>query len=253
MASNYPTSIDSFTDPLSNSPLNNPSHAGQHQDLNNSVEQLEVKMGVGASAATSATSGQVLTANGSGGSSWQAPAVTAAQFATTGLRLIETRDVTAVATIDFISVFSTDYRGYLLEWNYSHSVQSDLYLQFRDASGVMAGANYIWGWGGSFTSSGVAQFAGFSYQSTAQTSAYMGTATTPGTFASGRLELFAPQQNNVVYGGGQGFSVNYSSTLTFTYLVGGITHNTTGARTGLRLFPFAGTVTGKFSLYGFRN
>ena len=179
--------------------------------------------------------------------------LTAAQLDKIGLWLIETKDVTAAATIDFTSVFSMDYRGYLLEWNYSHSTQSDLYLQFRDASGPMTGANYTWGWGGSFTSSGVSQFAGFSYQSTAQTSAYMGTATTPGTYASGRMEIFAPQQNNIVHGAGQGLSLNYSSTLTYTYLVGGIYHNTTGARTGIRLFPFAGTVTGKFSLYGFRN
>jgi len=113
MASNYPTSLDSFTDPLSNSPLNNPSHAGQHQDLNNSVEQLEVKVGIGASAATSATSGQVLTADGSGGSTWQNPAVTAAQFANVGLTFITSTTVPAGASsITIANCFSSTYDNY---------------------------------------------------------------------------------------------------------------------------------------------
>lgn len=70
MASNYPTSIDSFTDPLTNSPLNNPSHAGQHQDLNDAVEKLETKLGIGSSPASAASNKAVLVANGSGSTSW---------------------------------------------------------------------------------------------------------------------------------------------------------------------------------------
>lgn len=46
MASVFPGAIDSFTDPLSTSPLNSPSHAGQHQDLNDAVEKVETYMGL---------------------------------------------------------------------------------------------------------------------------------------------------------------------------------------------------------------
>ena len=70
MASNFPTSLDSFTDPTSASPLNSPSHAGQHQNINDAVEKVEVKLGIGASPASSALNKQVLTANGSGSTSW---------------------------------------------------------------------------------------------------------------------------------------------------------------------------------------
>jgi hypothetical protein len=46
MPSGFPNSIDSFTDPLASSPLNSPSHAGQHQDLNDAVNKIETFMGL---------------------------------------------------------------------------------------------------------------------------------------------------------------------------------------------------------------
>jgi len=41
MASTFPGAIDNFTDPLSGSALNSPSHSAQHADLNDAVEKLE--------------------------------------------------------------------------------------------------------------------------------------------------------------------------------------------------------------------
>jgi len=46
MASSFPTSIDSFTDPLSTSPLNSPSHSLQHSNLNSAVNKIETYMGL---------------------------------------------------------------------------------------------------------------------------------------------------------------------------------------------------------------
>ena len=46
MASTFPGAIDSFTDPLSGSPLNSPSHSAQHADLNDAAEKLETYMGL---------------------------------------------------------------------------------------------------------------------------------------------------------------------------------------------------------------
>lgn len=179
--------------------------------------------------------------------------LTAAQLDKIGLWLIETKDVTAAATIDFTSVFSTDYRAYLIEWNYQQvTAQGDIYLQFRDAGGVIA-SNYTWGYGGSYTSSGTAVFGGFSYQTAASTSAFIGSGATVGNLAAGRLELWNPQGSGLVYGAGQGQSINYGPTLTYVHIAGGINHNATATRTGFRLLTNAGTMTGKFSLYGYRN
>ena len=63
MASGFPGSIDNFTDPLSNSSLSSPSHAGQHADLNDAVEKIETYMGLVKVIPTGATNGTV-TADG---------------------------------------------------------------------------------------------------------------------------------------------------------------------------------------------
>ena len=41
MASTFPGAIDSFTDPLSGSALNSPSHSALHSDVNDAVEKIE--------------------------------------------------------------------------------------------------------------------------------------------------------------------------------------------------------------------
>ena len=46
MASTFPGAIDSFTDPLSGSPLNSPSHSAQHADLNSAANLIETYMGL---------------------------------------------------------------------------------------------------------------------------------------------------------------------------------------------------------------
>lgn len=48
MATNYPTSIDSFTNPTSGDTLDSPSHAAQHANINDAVEAVQTKLGVGA-------------------------------------------------------------------------------------------------------------------------------------------------------------------------------------------------------------
>lgn len=47
MASTYPTSLDSFTNPIAANPLTAPSHAQQHADINDAVEALEAKVAIG--------------------------------------------------------------------------------------------------------------------------------------------------------------------------------------------------------------
>jgi hypothetical protein len=47
MASTFPTSLDSFTNPTATSLLTSPSHAQQHSDINDAVEALEAKVAIG--------------------------------------------------------------------------------------------------------------------------------------------------------------------------------------------------------------
>lgn len=54
MATNFPTSLDSFTNPTSSDPMNSVTvpHATQHANINDAVEALEAKVGVNSSAVT---------------------------------------------------------------------------------------------------------------------------------------------------------------------------------------------------------
>ena len=47
MASTYPTSLDSFTNPIAANPLTAPSHAQQHSDINDAMEAVQTKLAIG--------------------------------------------------------------------------------------------------------------------------------------------------------------------------------------------------------------
>lgn len=53
MATNFPSSLDTLTNPLSTDALNSPSHSAQHANANDAIEALEAKVGVDGSAVTS--------------------------------------------------------------------------------------------------------------------------------------------------------------------------------------------------------
>jgi hypothetical protein len=52
MATNFPSSLDSLTNPTSSDPLNSPSHSAQHANANDAIEALQAKVGVDSSAVT---------------------------------------------------------------------------------------------------------------------------------------------------------------------------------------------------------
>jgi len=52
MATNFPTSLDNLSNPAGSDPVNNPSHAVQHANVNDAIEALETKVGVTNSAVT---------------------------------------------------------------------------------------------------------------------------------------------------------------------------------------------------------
>lgn len=52
MATNFPTSLDNLSNPAGSDPVNNPSHATQHANVNDALEALEAKVGANNSAVT---------------------------------------------------------------------------------------------------------------------------------------------------------------------------------------------------------
>jgi len=51
MATNFPTSVDALTNPVSNDSLNSPSHSAQHANANDAIEAIEGYLLTGAGAA----------------------------------------------------------------------------------------------------------------------------------------------------------------------------------------------------------
>lgn len=52
MATNFPSSLDSLTNPTSGNTLNSPSHSSQHANSNDAIEAIQAKVGVDNSAVT---------------------------------------------------------------------------------------------------------------------------------------------------------------------------------------------------------
>jgi hypothetical protein len=53
VATNFPASLDSLTNPTSSDSLNSPSHSAQHANSNDAIEALQAKVGADSSAVTS--------------------------------------------------------------------------------------------------------------------------------------------------------------------------------------------------------
>jgi len=52
MATNFPASLDTLTNPTSSDSLSSPSHSSQHANVNDAVEALQAKVGADSSAVT---------------------------------------------------------------------------------------------------------------------------------------------------------------------------------------------------------
>lgn len=52
MATGFPTSLDTLTNPIGTNTLDSPDHAGQHADANDAIEALQAKVGVDSSTVT---------------------------------------------------------------------------------------------------------------------------------------------------------------------------------------------------------
>lgn len=170
-----------------------------------------------------------------------------------GLWLIETKNVTSTGILDFTNVFSSDYSGYRFFFNYTNVTSpGELRFNFRDSGGVITTSTYLHNWAGQGTSSGTPFFASYSYQTTAIAYNFI-CSNIVGGRVQGAFDIIDPQNASPCSFFGSWNSVQPFATITQANITGNGTHNASVARTGFRLTVSAGTVTGKFSLYGYRN
>jgi hypothetical protein len=288
MATNYPGSLDAFVNPASGNTLDSPSHSLQHSDINDAVEALETKLGVGSATpgtatalfplvagtagATSwtqlsatgitsgtATSGQVLTAGTATGTTiWSTPSVA-------GLTQIVPTSVaggsgsgsanangqvtfTSVSSVSLNNVFTSTYDNYLMIVNFTAISGSGVDISMK------------------LRASGSDTSANYIYQrATRETTntttdlniigtdefylAY-GSSTHP-TTPRALVNFYNPQTNIATkINGGTNFRL--SSGVFYFVDYAGVQTDTTQFD-GFTIIPSSGTLSGLISVYGYRN
>ena len=222
MASSFPSSIDSFTNPLSNSALNSPSHAGQHQDLNDAVNKIETYMGLVKVIPTSVTGG-TLAANGT---------------ITIG---------SAQSTITIDGCFTSLYDNYrIIVTNTTPSTNGLWQFKYRSGASTITAGNYQHAALRFDTTSTSFNFgaSGVGYHETSINFV----ASSPANAMT--IDFYSPfltqETNGLVMGAGQitGVSLGYCA----------MRYAATTSMTGIILNPSSGTVTGgTIRIYGYRN
>lgn len=255
MATNFPSSLDNFTNPVSGNTLDSPSHSLQHSDANDAIEAIEAKLGVGNSPAGSATAGQVLTISAAGTSAWTTPAVLGlAQIIPTSVTVgsgsgsvSATGGVTfsGASSVTINSCFNATYENYLILLDHTTSGGGNLNLQFTSA-------------GTPNSTTGNYRFSGFYSVYTSATLNGSNSSTSWGQFIVGA----SGATNNsyaVIEIGGPFSSTRNTSLLVqdqrsdYGYEVRGGALTVTTSYDGIKLFSDAGNISGNCRIYGYRN
>ena len=242
MAISFPTSLDNFTNPSSGNTLDSPSHSLQHSDVNDAVEAIEAKLGVGASPAGSATAGQVLTISAAGTSTWSTPNAD-------GLTLIKTTTIgTTVSSVNVDDVFSDSYLTYLVSITINGaSTVSALRCRMRVSGSDNTSSNYRY--------TGEERYSGVDTEAVQRenpgTSWRVGTYGQEGTFCEIRIDRpFATTYTR--YRAFSTIADETNSRTISTYHGGSLTVTT--SYTGLTIFPDVGSINGgSITVYGIRR
>ena len=232
MPTNFPTSVDNFTNPTANDSLNIPSHSLQHANANDAIEAIEAKLGIGDSSAGSAVANSVLRANGSGSTTWGVP---------DALVPIATQSFTNVSGVTVDNVFSATYANYLIRAQISTVSGSPTRLigQLINNSGAVFAGTY---------------YGGFAWYR-AQTTANGSEAFTGGNFrmnVSNIFEVDVTMDLTSLNGAdpkisGQVAAFDYNSDFGAYVSSGGVVMR------GIRFSQDAGNITGTIRVYGYRN
>lgn len=223
MASSFPGAIDSFTDPLSGSALNSPSHSAQHADLNDAAEKLETYMGLVKVIPTSVSS--------TGG--------TSATLGATGTVTVGS----ANTSVTINGCFSSLYNVYKVVMNNGVTTANcDLQIQLSGITTGVYAHNLLYLTTGSSTVNG--------FNQTAQTSwNYCGAGSTQNTHMS--CEIFSPNNAKAKTFVGAYFFPTSSAGVGY-YQSGGVCDSTIQA-TGFKITPSTGNMTGgSITVYGYR-
>ena len=222
MASGFPGSIDNFTDPLTTSALNSPSHAGQHQDLNDAVEKIETYMGLVKVIPTSVTGG-TLSADGT---------ITATN---------------GQATITVGGCFSALYRNYRVVANNLRINSGTIFVDLQLRTGGTTSTTGYYHSRLEVNTGGTVSGSGATNDSLFRTAVVIDATNASGGF----VEIYGPQlaQTTTFQTGGID-----SRTSGAPCRIGGCFHNSTTQFTDLVISLVSSSfASGTFCIYGYRN
>ena len=237
MAISFPTSLDNFTNPSSGNTLDSPSHSLQHSDINDAVEAMQRKVGVGTAVAGSASAGQVLTISAAGTSTWSTLPSSGA------LVLISTTSISAVSNQAFTSIFTSTYDSYLIDVSLSSVTSGDITLKLRSST-TDSSVNYDYGLAGFGSSASARTASGANGSSVLLNRANTGTASNRVGFQTVIQKPFNAQPTTFLT-----IASGCDATGWFAWSGGGC-HFISTAYDGFNLI-FGGTTTGTISIYGY--
>jgi hypothetical protein len=286
MATNYPGSLDTFVNPASGNTLDSPSHSLQHSDINDAVEAIENKLGVGTATpgtatayfplvagtagATSwtqlttsgitsgtATSGQVLTANGSGAVSFNTPTAPALVQVVPSSVAVGSGSgsansagfvtFTGASSVSLNGIFNSTYDNYRILVTITSSSASDtVYLRLRASGTDDSSGNYNRTLVES-NSGGVTN----RYDSGA--TSLDATVTHSPSANGGGFSFDLARPFLTVWSVGLLNAAGRGSTGGWVGRAGGFSHSVATSYDGLTIYTGSGTITGTVAVYGYRD
>ena len=274
MATNFPASLDSLTNPTSSDSLNSPSHSAQHANVNDAVEALQAKVGVDSSAVTtshdylidkqsvvpyddasarttavaSPVEGQMSYLKDTNsvevydGSAWAA-------VGSGAMTLVATATPSAVSSASIDNCFTADYANYMILYQNTaaSAANNNLTIKLR-ASSTDTSANYYY----QKLSQWAANVIGQQNDAGTDEFEFVRINTTYPLNSWGTITMFGPalaaQTLYSAYGGDSTASGSPTIVLR-TYSVAGYQSDST-AFDGFTLLAASGTFSGKVHVYG---
>jgi hypothetical protein len=214
MATNFPTSVDVLTNPVSNDSLNSPSHSAQHANANDAIEAVEDYL-----------------LNGAG---------------RTGLVYLSSFSATSGSSLVCNNAFNSTYTNYRLVVTFRAATSSQGIAMTLGASS----ANYYYGVMGipSLASNGLVRYGS---GITTTSSAFIGMGCSGGNNTSGVYDITNPNVATQTSWNIQAGNSEANNGLGPT--VGGAWHTLSTAYTDFTLTLIVGTITSlKVDVYGYR-
>jgi hypothetical protein len=241
VAINFPTSLDNFTNPSSGNTLDSPSHSLQHSDINDAVEAMQRKVGVGTAVAGSASAGQVLTISAAGTSTWSTPTPG-------GLVLLTTATFSGVTSVSAPNnIFTSTYANYRIVLDLtSVAADADMAIRLRASGSDNVTSNYATSVAYFTTTNTLSGYSANSGQTAWQI--FPTDAGTNNHSYSVSIDLYRPQEAQLTTATLLANGITFTGTIASFF--GGNLFNATTQFDSLS-FLNAGNIAGRYSIYGY--